>query len=202
MNTIKKSLVAASVLAAFGTGAANAATIATFSVNQNVDSILYLGSFELTSPSLPHSGTGTGSLDSNGSITMDTVLHLETTFGTDSITSSTYSIPSLGGSDASSHTYACAPGPNDAMNTCASVLASPDYLNGVTTGALPDGVGDVFTLLFDGGAAGSRTQYSFEITDWTPAAVVPVPAAAWLFGSGLLGLAGAARRRRSTGIAA
>ncbi len=33
--------------------------------------------------------------------------------------------------------------------------------------------------------------------DFTPAAPVPVPAAAWLFGSGLLGLAGAARRRRS-----
>lgn len=29
-----------------------------------------------------------------------------------------------------------------------------------------------------------------------PAAVVPVPAAVWLFGSGLLGLAGIARRRR------
>ena len=31
----------------------------------------------------------------------------------------------------------------------------------------------------------------------SPAAVVPVPAAAWLFGSGLVGLAGIARRRKS-----
>lgn len=32
---------------------------------------------------------------------------------------------------------------------------------------------------------------------FTPTTVVPVPAAAWLFGSGLMGLAGLARRRRS-----
>ncbi len=33
------------------------------------------------------------------------------------------------------------------------------------------------------------------LTDTTPTPAVPVPAAAWLFGSGLLGLAGMARRR-------
>lgn len=32
--------------------------------------------------------------------------------------------------------------------------------------------------------------------DFTPTSVIPVPAAAWLFGSALAGLAGAARRRR------
>lgn len=35
-----------------------------------------------------------------------------------------------------------------------------------------------------------------SVTTFTPSAV-PVPAAAWLFGSGLLGLAGTARRRRA-----
>lgn len=202
MNTIKKSLLAASVIAAFGTGAANAATVATFNVNQNVDSILYLGMFQLVDAGLPHSGTGTGTLDSDGSISLDTTLHLQTTFGTDSITGSTYSIPSMGGSDASAHTYSCTPGPLDAMNTCASVIANPNYSGGVSGGGLPDGMGDVFTVVFDGGAAGSKTDYSFTLTSWTPAAAVPVPAAAWLFGSGLLGLAGAARRRRSAAAAA
>ncbi len=37
---------------------------------------------------------------------------------------------------------------------------------------------------------------TFVFTDLQAAPAVPVPAAAWLFGSGLLGLAGAARKRR------
>ena len=32
---------------------------------------------------------------------------------------------------------------------------------------------------------------------WSPSAVVPVPAAVWLFGSGLLGLIGMARRKKA-----
>jgi hypothetical protein len=47
---------------------------------------------------------------------------------------------------------------------------------------------------FSVSARGSVT--SFRISDITVSAV-PVPAAAWLMGSGLLGLAGVARRRRS-----
>ncbi len=41
---------------------------------------------------------------------------------------------------------------------------------------------------------GSPT-FAPTLTDTTPPPSVPVPAAAWLFGSGLLGLAGTARRR-------
>ena len=37
---------------------------------------------------------------------------------------------------------------------------------------------------------------SFNTTQLVPAAVVPAPAAAWLFGSGLLGLVGIARRKK------
>lgn len=40
------------------------------------------------------------------------------------------------------------------------------------------------------------SPYHLNVTLSAPAPAVPVPAAAWLFGSGLLGLAGAARRRR------
>lgn len=195
MNTIKKSLVAASVLAVFGTGAASAATIATFNLNVNIDSSFYVPmGMELTSPALPHGGTGTGTLDSDGSISMVTNEHLETLIGADVITDATYTIPSLGGSDASSHVFGCTNGPNDVVNTCASALGS-NYLNGVTVGALPDGAGDSFTLTFSSDT--SITARTFTLTSWEPAAAVPVPAAAWLFGSGLLGLAGAARRRRA-----
>ena len=48
-------------------------------------------------------------------------------------------------------------------------------------------------------AAFDGTPYTekFNITLNGTAAVVPVPAAVWLFGSGLLGLVGVARRKKS-----
>lgn len=193
MNTIKKSLVAATVVAAFGAGAASAATIATFNLNVNIDSTLY-GPMDIVDQTGAHGGTGTGSLDSDGSISMITNEHLQTIMGTNTITDATYTIPSLGGSDASSHVFACQDVAPVAVAACPSVILNPDFLGGVTAGAVPDGVGDSFTLTFSGA---SVTQRTFTLTSWEPAAVVPVPAAAWLFGSGLLGLAGAARRRRA-----
>lgn len=42
---------------------------------------------------------------------------------------------------------------------------------------------------------GGAEWYSIELTYNTPE--VPLPAATWLFGSGLLGLAGLARKRKS-----
>jgi hypothetical protein len=38
---------------------------------------------------------------------------------------------------------------------------------------------------------------NFDVMTFTPDATVPVPAAAWLFGSGLVGLVGVARRKRN-----
>ncbi len=198
MNTIKKSLLAASVLAAFGMGAANAATVmASFDVNQNVDSTNYFGT-ELTSPSLPHGGYGGGVLYDDGSLSITAFLDLQTLFGTHTNTVTTYTIPSIPGTTATALVTSCMDMPDNTTAACPSVALKPLSTDGISSGAVPDGVGDSFTLVFDGTASGSAlTQYSFEITSWTPAAAVPVPAAAWLFGSGLLGLAGAARRRRS-----
>jgi hypothetical protein len=47
----------------------------------------------------------------------------------------------------------------------------------------------------------SGTNFNFDFTSLTVTAVpeVPVPAAAWLFGSGLVGLIGVARRKKRTG---
>jgi len=50
------------------------------------------------------------------------------------------------------------------------------------------------------GLTANTTTINWQISGAVPPPVtptVPVPAAAWLFGSGLLGLAGTARRRRT-----
>jgi len=79
--------------------------------------------------------------------------------------------------------------------------------NGITAGGVDSGfnsgdalAGALFTVNFADGSSGIATflndcgaTCSQAIVD---TAVVPVPAAVWLFGSGLLGLVGVARRRR------
>ena len=75
-------------------------------------------------------------------------------------------------------------------------LPGLDYANFVNRGLES---GD--TTVFNGGAvdlswrASSPGDWTRMITAFSPAAVVPVPAAFWLFGSGLLGLIGFARRK-------
>jgi hypothetical protein len=61
-------------------------------------------------------------------------------------------------------------------------------------------LGEVYALEFslsssDVGAFGMNTPAYFAIDNLTTVSAVPVPAAVWLFGSGLLGLVAVARRR-------
>ncbi len=64
------------------------------------------------------------------------------------------------------------------------------------------GLESIDTTVFNGGAvdlswrANSPGDWTRMITAFSPAAVVPVPAAVWLFGSGLLGLIGIAKRKK------
>lgn len=72
--------------------------------------------------------------------------------------------------------------------------------NAVITCATDCSLGDTYTLDYtaivpDGGFAGVNYQLHLEGT--IGASAIPVPAAVWLFGSGLVGLAGIARRRKT-----
>lgn len=192
MNAFK-TLLGVSVLAA--AGAANAATVATFNVAETGTSVIYLpgvADLQLIDPAQPHTGVGTATLDSSGSVTIDiSSYHLITALGTDSFTSSTFVFPGVPAAGGSETVNSCIEGPNDGTNfTCSSVVlhvANPvDFSTGSVT--LAGGSIDIQET-----NSTSVSTYHFDLTPTAP--TVPVPAAAWLFGSGLLGLAGTARRR-------
>lgn len=97
-----------------------------------------------------------------------------------------------------------------AMTTGAVTVTGPagtaNWSGTAVAAANLDGTADDYTLALAGagivgttwtgfGGAAYIEVYSMELTRQTSA--IPVPAAAYLFGSGLLGLAGVARRRRS-----
>lgn len=199
MNTIK-TLLAVSVLAA--AGAANAAVIDTYNVTIN-GVTTGLASGTLTA-------TGTASLDDAGVLTIDfTALNNQPSAGgtfttgnqtvfNGSIAGGSFTVAS--GStkytSCTAGTAAC-PGPiTSALNISQPLTATPATGNG---GGLLE---QAFTIA---GGTNTSTAYSYNhllknvltynFTNTTAAPEVPVPAAAWLFGSGLLGLAGTARRR-------
>ena len=76
------------------------------------------------------------------------------------------------------------------FNTCSFLGKDPNPYESVSLSVLENG--DLFVTTFDQDDATGATQ----TIEWT-VTPVPVPAAAWLFGSALLGLTGVARRKRA-----
>jgi hypothetical protein len=81
-----------------------------------------------------------------------------------------------------------------------NLMATLTYTGGSLAGAIGSGelIGGFVVGTCTGAAAGCDFSQAFSaqnITGTKVGAVVPVPAAVWLFGSGLLGLVGIARRK-------
>lgn len=57
--------------------------------------------------------------------------------------------------------------------------------------------GDAFALSYGAHTPGDKTGISVAYSLYLEGTIVPVPAAVWLFGSGLLGLVGVARRKKA-----
>ena len=183
-----KTLLAVSVLAV--AGAANAATIATGDLTVN-------GAVPGVSSS---TGTGTLTLSDAGVLTAVYTV-TSTVLGTNTMSlgyTDTLNGTTVGGvytpTSGSSHVDSCSPisgnnfcsfATNPATNTFATLTGSFTVVNG-GAGAITG------TYTTPGGT--DTINYTISNVQ-TP--TVPVPAAAWLFGSGLLGLAGTARRRRN-----
>jgi hypothetical protein len=127
--------------------------------------------------------SGTGTWTGSGSLT----LH----YSTSGASSSTWS-----GTSASCANGATAPG----LRVCAAFTAASKDWEGLDFDFVFDSTKYSFSGALTGtdisgsGATANTTTINWNIAGIDPPAV-PVPAAAWLFGSGLIGLAGAARRR-------
>ncbi len=192
MNAIKTLLAVSAVLAA--TSSAHAAT---YNFTASMYLPLYSGGTFLGTKT----GVGTATLDdSTGVLDMT----LSTNYNLSGFLSGATYIEHdvLNGTlTGSSYTYAtgiqsasdCVPWGFLGQNICI-VVRSPDLF-------LPDVNPIVFNFTSGGVTTFTTTdtevasQGDLQTTTYTLTSPVPVPAAAWLFGSGLLGLAGVARRR-------
>lgn len=217
MNALK-SLLAVSVLAA--AGVASASTVQTYTVTTAVTQpVLYSTQDQSGNPvtytlASNITGGGTATLDSSGVLLLNLSSHAQLditavvnsalppgSLYSDTITTSTLTLATTGAyslnkTGSSTTTLTCTNGPTDAVGSCNNItLNSPAALFGAASYYSSQG----FTL--SGGSfnikslnAGANVVTTYTLTA-AAAPAVPVPAAAWLFGSSLLGLAGAARRR-------
>jgi hypothetical protein len=213
-----KSMIALSVMAA--AGGANAATVATYDVAlapvdiiynfpQSTDTIggtvtpAHTGDILLHSaPSL--GGVGTAVLDDSGTLTITGSSRSTTLLGTDTALASVYTINGslVGGTFTASGTGSFR---YTACTDYATVTCDRVPLN-VNIPIIPGTTGSVSgSTTLTGGSfiatsiSDTSTKHdSFVLSNGVAVPpAVPVPAAAWLFGSGLFSLLGAARRRRT-----
>lgn len=192
MRTIH-TLLAASILAA--TGAANAATVGTFD---------YSSSGAISGPSLGVTGTSSGS----GSAVLDDTANTLTLTGSSAISTNLGGAQNVTDTTVFNGAYAggvfTASSGSQTVSSCSGAcgsvtLNSPSAFSTVTGTVAASATGGALhttSTQFNGlvSVANDITFSNFQGTTTTPPAV-PIPAAAWLFGSALMGLAGTARRR-------
>lgn len=207
MKTLQ-SLLAVSVLAA--AGAANATTIGTVDFTDTYTVYGQKLSGAINTAKILGVGviTGTGGvLDSSGTLTFATLSAVLTEWnGTAAVGTQftdTYSNAIFHGTVSGSnfiitsedYTYGtCVAGISPG---CAGVPASGTVLTGDTTPAHSIALSGTTSWTTTPVGISGQPAYKGDAFSFTATPAVPVPAAAWLFGSGLLGLAGTARRRRA-----
>jgi len=169
---------------------ASAAVLTMAAANANAVSVSVSSAADILAlPGATISGVGSGDLV-GGVLTYDLVSTTDLgAYGTAVVTSSgTWSEGSPGTSTAS--ILSC----SGAMIACGQVALGPQAPGVSVESPLAFGTGPgdvtVWTIAGDGVSLGDTTMTA-------TVAAVPVPAAAWLFGSALLGLAGISRKKHS-----
>lgn len=182
-----KSLLAVSILAA--AGAVNASTIGA----GNVGFYSELGGVETVI------GSGYFILDSSGTMTL--TYTVKTTVLGSSVMSMNYTDTLTGTVAAGEFTatggYSTATGCTSLSGTnyCAFAMSPQTNTFTAVSGSVGLSIGYPGTINASYYAPAGLNNYTYS---FGPA--VPIPAAAWLFGSGLAGLAGAARRRKANAV--
>lgn len=188
-----KTLLAVAVIA--GAGAAHAATIASFTVTESGNSTY--GAIPISSQSL----TGIADLDSSGVLTITLSGLIDASgvgYGTANISTVNQFTGSIAAgvftpASAQSKTTSCT---NNGSGTICGLVTLNTLVPLTSFGGTISlsGGGTLTGTISSTGSNGVVSKLTS--TDvLTPVSSVPVPATAWLFGSGLLGLAGVTRRR-------
>lgn len=195
MKTIQ-SFLAASILAV--SGVTHAATVAVLDVNEGPTSIVLdvNGPTDIVTAS---SGSGTATLDDSGLLTIHSILHTKTILGTDVIIHATELVNgswngvTFTATNGTQEITDCALGPQDLVGS-SCLIGSYDPQTPVSTtvtGSFSPYSGGSIDVARTDPNSGAVTTYHYAVPQ------VPTPAAAWLFSSGLIGLASFARKQKT-----
>ena len=208
-----KSLLAISVLAA--AGAAHSVTVATYNVVVSGNAYDWAGTSGLPVETTGDfagaalmgnsTGTGTATLDDSGVLTITSSFHFSAAVYPTNPVESDLTATSVFQGTYSGGTFTVTSG-TETYTSC-SGYCSAGFLGGAADGSVVRDYDTEFGFTFgsvtlaggtaQGDVALAGGSYEALRTFTLTPSEVPVPAAAWLFGSGVIGLMGAARRRRA-----